>query len=95
MALYKQFVLPRKYVLFSFLLGYSCLIVLFRFCSTTKQISHMYTYIWGFHDGLGGKESTCNAGDPHFIPGWGRSPGEGNDYPLQDTCLENFMDKEA
>ena len=23
------------------------------------------------------KESTCNAGDPGSIPGWGRSPGEG------------------
>ena len=24
-------------------------------------------------------------------PGLGRSPGEGNGYPLQDSCLENFM----
>ena len=23
-------------------------------------------------------------------PGWGRSPGEGNGYPLQSSCLENF-----
>ena len=30
-----------------------------------------------------GKESTCNAGDPGLIPGSGRSPGEGHDYPLQ------------
>ena len=30
-----------------------------------------------------GKESTCNAGDPSSIPGLGRSPGEGIDYPLQ------------
>ena len=28
------------------------------------------------------KESTCNAGDPGLIPGWGRSPGEGIGYPL-------------
>ena len=28
--------------------------------------------------GSDGKESTCNAGDPGSIPGWGRSPGEGN-----------------
>ena len=34
----------------------------------------------GFPDGSGGKESTCNAGDPGSIPGWGRSPGEGNGY---------------
>ena len=31
-----------------------------------------------------GKESACNAGDPCLIPGLGRSPGEGNGYPLQD-----------
>ena len=30
-----------------------------------------------------GKKSTCNAGDPSLIPGWGRSTGEGIDYPLQ------------
>ena len=30
-----------------------------------------------------GKESTCNAGDTGLIPGLGRSPGEGIDYPLQ------------
>ena len=30
---------------------------------------------------LDGKESTCNAGDLGSIPGWGRSPGEGNRLP--------------
>ena len=30
-----------------------------------------------------GKESTCNAGDPGWIPGLGRSAGEGIGYPLQ------------
>ena len=30
-----------------------------------------------------GKESACNAGDPDWIPGSGRSPGEGIGYPLQ------------
>ena len=30
-----------------------------------------------------GKESACNAGDPGSIPGSGRSPGEGIDYPFQ------------
>ena len=29
------------------------------------------------------KESTCNAGDPSWIPGLGRSTGEGIGYPLQ------------
>ena len=37
----------------------------------------------GFLDSTVGKESTCNAGDPGSIPGSGRSPGEGIDYPLQ------------
>ena len=39
-----------------------------------------------------GKASACNAGDPGSIPGLGRSPGEGNGYPLQYSCLENSMD---
>ena len=39
-----------------------------------------------------GKEPTCNAGDPGLIPGLGRSTGEGNGYPLQDSGLENSMD---
>ena len=44
---------------------------------------------------LSGKESAHNAGDPGLIPGSGRSPGEGNDYPLQSSCLENPMDRGA
>ena len=42
-----------------------------------------------------GKKPTCNAGDPSSGPGSGRSPGEGNDNPLQYFCLENPMDREA
>ena len=45
-----------------------------------------------FPDGLDGKESADSAGDPGSIPGLGRSPGEGNGYPLQYSCLENSMD---
>ena len=45
----------------------------------------------GFPGGSDGKESACNAGDPSLIPGSGRSPGEGNDDPLQDSCLGNPM----
>ena len=40
-----------------------------------------------------GKESACNVGDPSLIPGWRRSPGEGNGNPLQYSCLENPMDR--
>ena len=43
--------------------------------------------------GSDGKESTCNSGDPGLIPRLGRSPGEGNDYPLQYSCLKNSMDR--
>ena len=49
----------------------------------------------GFPDGSDGKESACNAGDPGSTPGFRRSPGEGNGNPLQYSCLENFMDREA
>ena len=41
------------------------------------------------------QEIACNAGDPGSIPGWGRSPGEGNGNPLQYSCLENPMDRGA
>ena len=40
-----------------------------------------------------GKESSCNAGDLVSIPGSGKSPGEGNGYPLQYSCLESSVDK--
>ena len=48
-----------------------------------------------FPYGSGGKESACNAGDPSSIPESGRSPGEGNANPLQDSCLENPMERGA
>ena len=46
----------------------------------------------GFPGGSDGKESVCTVGDLGSIPGLGRSPGEGNDYPLQYSGLENSMD---
>ena len=48
-----------------------------------------------FPDSSVGKKSACSAGDPGLIPGSGRSPGEGNGYSLQYTCLENSMDRRA
>ena len=53
----------------------------------------MLHIIWGFPGSPDGKESACNAGDPGSIPGSGRSSGEGNDNPLQYSCLENPMDR--
>ena len=49
----------------------------------------------GFSGSSNCKESVCNAGDPGSIPGLGRSPGEGNGYPLQYFCLKNSMDRGA
>ena len=49
----------------------------------------------GFPYSSVGKESACNAGDPGSISGLGRSLGEGNGNPLQHSCLENPMDREA
>ena len=45
--------------------------------------------------GSDGKESACKVEDPGSIPALGRSPGEGNGNPLQYSCLENPMDREA
>ena len=41
------------------------------------------------------EDPTAIAGDVSSIPGSGRFPGEGNDNPLQYSCLENSMDRGA
>ena len=68
-------------------------------CILTTTASLPPSRIWeppcpllGFPDAFAGKESACNAGKLGSIPGLGRSPGEGNGYPLQYSCLENSMD---
>ena len=48
-----------------------------------------------FPGGSEGKASASNAGDPGSIPGQARSPKEGNGNPLQYSCLETPMDREA
>ena len=48
---------------------------------------------WGFPGGSVVKNSPANAKDAGLIPGWGRSPGEGNGNPLQYSCMENTMDR--
>ena len=45
--------------------------------------------------GSDGKEFACSAGDLGSIPGSRKSPGEGNDNPLQCSCLENSMHRGA
>ena len=41
------------------------------------------------------KNLPANAGDASSIPGSEKSPREGKSYPLQYSCLENLMDREA
>ena len=48
-----------------------------------------------FPGGSDSKEYPCNMGDLGLIPELGRSPGERNSYPLQYSCLENFMHRGA
>ena len=74
---------------------------MFQVYSKVIQL-HIYTYIilklfsiMGFPHSSVGKESGCNTGDPGLIPGLGRYPGERNGNPLQDSCLENPMDRGA
>ena len=50
---------------------------------------------WGFPGSSVSKETACSGGDPGSIPGSEISPGEGNGNPLQYSCLENPMDREA
>ena len=50
-------------------------------------------FFLGFTGGSHGKESAHSVGDPDLIPGLGRFPGEGNDDPLQYSCLKNSMDR--
>ena len=55
----------------------------------------MASLVEDFPGGSDGKVSVYNAGDLGSVPGLGRSPGEGNDNPLQYYCLENPMDRGA
>ena len=52
-------------------------------------ISRYLFFPLGFPGGSDRKESACDEGGPGSIPGWGRSPGQGNGNPLQYSCLEN------
>ena len=55
----------------------------------------MFPFIIPYTDGSDGKEFACNTGDLGSVPGLGRSPGEGNGYPLQYSYPENPMDRGA
>ena len=89
---------PSVYVLLSYL----CIML---YCLRGKNFCFMIFFVvlyalqsydpMGFPGGSDGKESACHAVDLGLIPGLGRSPGEGNGYPLQYSCLENPMDRGA
>ena len=64
--------------------------VALNFAETQSQLGS--ELVCGFPGSSSGKESACNAGRLRFHH-WGRSPGEGNVYPLQYSCLENSMNR--
>ena len=67
-------------------------------CRATKSrvsLCATITESLGFPGGSDSKENARNAGDLASIPGLGRSPGQGNTYPLQYSGLEDSMDREA
>ena len=51
--------------------------------------------LWGFPGCSDSKESACNAGDLGLIPGSGKTPGKGNGYQLQYSCLKKSTDRGA
>ena len=73
-----------------------------RLLNTVSHCFHAFlTFVYfmkvlgGFPGGSDSKESACNREDPGSIRGSGRYPGDGNGNPLQDSCLENPMDRGA
>ena len=64
--------------------------------SIPQKTSSSVWGIFGYHNwvpgSLDGKVSARNVGDLGSIPASGRSPGEGDDNPLQYSCLEDSMD---
>ena len=62
------------------------------YTSILKTSLHIWDQVMctrSFPSGSDGKESACYVGDIGSIPGWGRSPGDGNGNPLHYSCLEN------
>ena len=72
-----------------------CVFVILTDRKRSSHIGRSLLMNWPFPGGSEGKASACNAGDLGSISGSGRSLGEGNGNPLQYSCLENPMDREA
>ena len=69
-----------------------------RYGKANVFISTTIFSLWASQVAIVVKNPPGNAGDVRdegSIPGLGRSPGEGNDNPVQYSCLENPMDRGA
>ena len=72
-------------------------------CGEKQQIYSCLFCIWSSRkfsrvikvDDVVVRNPSANVGDLGPIPGLDRSPGGGNGNPLQYSCLENSMDREA
>ena len=62
---------------------------------TLKSLLQNHSSKASIPGGSDSKKSACNAEDPGSIPGSGRSPGGERGDPLQDSRLENSMDRGA
>ena len=74
----------------------SFIILFYLHCWLISNNPIILVVAWGlmhFPGGSNGKESASNAGDLGLIPGLERSPGEGNGYPLQSSCLGNPIEE--
>ena len=65
------------------------------FSNTTVQKHQLFGTQFSSPGSLDAKESGDNVRDPGLIPVSGRSPREGNGYPLSYACLENSTDRGA
>ena len=79
---------------FCFLRRYRVLVIGDRKDQTMKEDELKRQVLAGpkLSRGSGVRRLPARAGDSGFIPGPGRSPGEGHGTPLQYSCLENPVD---
>ena len=66
----------------------------FLLCGSVSFLKVLHR-LMGFPDGSVVKNPPVNVGDLGSVRGMGRSPGEGDDNPLQCSCLGNLMDRGA
>ena len=78
-----------------FLTAERCFFLLFCIVATRSFYLFIYCHVCGFPGDAVVKNLPARAGDTGLIPGSGRSLGVGNGNPLQYSCLENSMDREA